>query len=159
MVLVDERNCNFSYDLDLGKAVELIRERAAKRVGLQAPEGLKRAMPSMAKEIAYQTGAEVIISGDPCYGACDVDLSLGEEVDLLFHLGHAELGDHPEKVIFLEVMMKEDLGEVVKRLRPSKVFSFASTLMTVSWVTSSANGVNRDPVPAATLRRHMAGWH
>jgi len=47
-----------------------------------------------------------------------VDLSLGEEVDLLFHLGHAELGDHPEKVIFLEVMMKEDLGEVVKKAAP-----------------------------------------
>ena len=108
-------NCDFSYDLDLDRAVLLIRRSAAKRVGLQAPEGLKRAMPAMAKEIAYQTGAEVIISGDPCYGACDVDLKLCEEVDLLFHLGHAELGDGPEKVIFLEVMMKEDLREAVEK--------------------------------------------
>ena len=106
------------YDLDLDGAVDLIRKSAAKRVGLQAPEGLKRAMPAMAKEIAYQTGAEVIISGDPCYGACDVDLKLCEEVDLLLHLGHAELGESLEKVIFLDVRMREDLREAVEKAAP-----------------------------------------
>ncbi len=109
---------DFSYDLDLDRAMKLIHERKARRVGLQAPEGLKRAMPAIAKEIAYQTGAEPIISGDPCYGACDVDMKLCEEVDLLFHLGHAKLGEVPEKVVFLEVMMKEDLREAVEKAAP-----------------------------------------
>lgn len=103
------------YDLDLERALELIRKSGAKRVGLQAPEGLKRAASKIAGEIAAQTGAEVIISGDPCYGACDVDLKLCEEVDLMLHLGHAELGEGSDKVIFLEARMKEDLKEVVKK--------------------------------------------
>jgi 2-(3-amino-3-carboxypropyl)histidine synthase len=81
-----------SYDLDLDRAIELIRKSGAKFVGLQAPEGLKRSLPAIAKAISRETGAEVIISGDPCYGACDVDMELLDEVDLMLHLGHAELG-------------------------------------------------------------------
>jgi 2-(3-amino-3-carboxypropyl)histidine synthase len=106
------------YDLDLDGAMERISKSAAKRVGLQAPEGLKRAMPAIAKHIAHKTGAEVIISGDPCYGACDVDLKLCEDVDLLLHLGHSELGECPEKVIFLEARMKEDLRDAVEKAAP-----------------------------------------
>ncbi len=106
------------YDLDLEGAIDLIRKSAARRVGLQAPEGLKRAMPAIAKQIEDQTGAETIISGDPCYGACDVDLKLCEEVDLLLHLGHAELEGVPEKVAFLEVRMREDLKVAVEKAAP-----------------------------------------
>lgn len=105
---------DFGYDLDLDRAVEMIRKCGATRVGLQAPEGLKRAMPAIAKQIAKETGAEVIISGDPCFGACDVDLKLCEEVDLMLHLGHAELGQGPNNVIFLEARMREDLRESVE---------------------------------------------
>ena len=103
------------YQLDLERAVRLIKQSQAKRVGLQAPEGLKRALAKVAARIAEETGAEVIISGDPCFGACDVDQSLCQEVDLLLHLGHADLGDEPEKVIFLEALMPEDLREVVEK--------------------------------------------
>lgn len=103
------------YDLDLEKAVEMIRKSGCKHVGLQAPEGLKRAMPAIAKRIAEETGAEVIISGDPCFGACDVDEELCDEVDLMLHLGHAELGIGPDKVIFLEARMNEDLRDVVEK--------------------------------------------
>jgi len=78
---------DFGYDLDLDKAVEMIRKCGATRVGLQAPEGLKRATPAIAKQIAQETGAEVIISGDPCFGACDVDMQLCQEVDLMLHCG------------------------------------------------------------------------
>ncbi|HOV51470.1 MAG TPA: diphthamide biosynthesis enzyme Dph2, partial [Methanothrix sp.] len=104
-----------SYDIELEKAVKLIRDCGAKRVGLQAPEGLKRACLAIAKQIEDTTGAEVMISGDPCYGACDVDLKLCDEVDLVLHLGHSELGEGPSKVIFLEARMKEDLVEAVQK--------------------------------------------
>jgi 2-(3-amino-3-carboxypropyl)histidine synthase len=108
----------------MDRAVDLIRRSGVLRVGLQAPEGLKRALPRIAKEIQRLTGAEVLISGDPCYGACDVDLRLCEEVDLMLHLGHAGLGEEPlednpgeahAKVIFLEARMREDLGAVVQK--------------------------------------------
>ena len=96
------------YDIDLDRAIELIRKSNALRVGLQAPEGLKRATVAIARQIAKETGSEVIISGDPCYGACDVDLKLCEEVDLMLHLGHAELNEGPERVLFLEARMRDD---------------------------------------------------
>lgn len=108
----------FDYDLDLDRAVELICRSGARRIGLQAPEGLKRALPAIAKEISRETGAEVMISGDPCYGACDVDMALLDEVDLMLHLGHAELGEGPGKVIFLEARMHQDLKEAVEKAVP-----------------------------------------
>lgn len=107
------------YDLDLDRAVELIKKSNVRRVGLQAPEGLKRSMPALARQIEEQTGSEVIISGDPCFGACDVDMSLSSEVDLMLHLGHAELGEGPENVIFLEARMDADLTDVVKKAAQS----------------------------------------
>jgi 2-(3-amino-3-carboxypropyl)histidine synthase len=103
------------YDLDLDKAIDLIQKSGARLVGLQAPEGLKRATPSLARRIEEQTGAGVIISGDPCFGACDVDMQLCREVDLMLHLGHAQLEEGPDNVIFLEVRMKEDLRDVVEK--------------------------------------------
>ena len=109
-------NSGFSgYDLDLDKAIDLIQKSGARRVGLQAPEGLKRATPALARRIEEKTGAEVIISGDPCFGACDVDMQLALEVDLMLHLGHAQLEEGPDNVIFLEARMKEDLREVVEK--------------------------------------------
>jgi len=107
-----------SYQLEIGKALELIRRSGAGRVGLQAPEGLKRLLPGLAETIRKETGATVIVSGDHCYGACDVDQELALEVDLLIHLGHAELGEARDKVFFLEAGMPVDLREAVKRAVP-----------------------------------------
>ncbi|MCX6678569.1 MAG: diphthamide biosynthesis enzyme Dph2 [Methanothrix sp.] len=108
-------SCLSGYDLDLDRAVDLIQKSGARRVGLQAPEGLKRALLALARQIEEKTGAEVIISGDPCFGACDVDMELCREVDLMLHLGHAQIGVGPDNVIFLVARMKEDIRDVVEK--------------------------------------------
>lgn len=118
--------CDFSgYDLDIDLAVDLIKKSNARLVGLQAPEGLKRTLPVLARQIEKMTGSQVIISGDPCFGACDVDMPLSQEVDLMLHLGHAELEDGPKNVIFLEARMNEDLTAIAAKaasfLRAKKV--------------------------------------
>lgn len=87
-------------------------------VGLQVPEGLKRAASGIARQIRDKTGAEVIISGDPCYGACDIDMALCDEVDIMLHMGHSELDEAPEKVVFLEARMSSDPKEVVEKSIP-----------------------------------------
>ena len=52
-------------------------------VGLQFPEGLKTNAVDIARIIENNTDATVIISADPCYGACDVaDNDFGAVVDL-----------------------------------------------------------------------------
>jgi len=106
------------FDFDLEMAVDLIEKSRAKIVGIQVPEGLKRTAPFIAREIEERTGAKVIISGDPCYGACDVDMELCRNVDLLIHIGHSEmLSGDPEldKVIYLEARMKADVKDVVTK--------------------------------------------
>jgi len=102
-----------SYDFELDKVKELIKERGAGRVGLQLPEGLKTVAIDIAAEISKDTGAEVIISGSSCFGACDVDEKLERIVDLLFHFGHTEMGDR--KCIFIELRSNVEIKPVMEK--------------------------------------------
>jgi 2-(3-amino-3-carboxypropyl)histidine synthase len=83
--------------------VRRLKERGVRRVALQFPEGLKRRAPRIAAELAAG-GFEVVISGDPCYGACDLALDTLTFADVLVHFGHAPVDEHPE-VIFEPVAM------------------------------------------------------
>ncbi|NQE06506.1 2-(3-amino-3-carboxypropyl)histidine synthase [ANME-1 cluster archaeon GoMg1] len=116
---------NNSYDFELGKIKELIKERGAKRVGLQLPEGIKTVATDIAAEISKETGAEVIISGNSCYGACDIDEKLMRNVDMLFHFGHTETflqakkfvvrEKVPKKVVFIELRSGVDIKPAVEK--------------------------------------------
>jgi 2-(3-amino-3-carboxypropyl)histidine synthase len=72
-----------------------ITKLCAKRVLLQLPEGLKPEAPKIAKNIE-KSGVMVIISADPCYGACDIAMGEAEDlgVDLIVHFGHAKMVKH-----------------------------------------------------------------
>ncbi|MCD5409777.1 MAG: diphthamide synthesis protein, partial [Methanocellales archaeon] len=63
------------------RITDIIEKRGAKKVGLQLPEGLKRTGPEIARKIEECTGVVVYISGNPCYGACDIDEQLRKHVD------------------------------------------------------------------------------
>ena len=115
-----------SYDFELGRIKEHIKARAARRVGLQLPEGLKTVAIDIAAEISKETEAEVFISGNSCYGACDVDIKLEELVDLLFHFGHsnsfsfennvpAKEAKKTEKRFFIELKSSVDVKPVVEK--------------------------------------------
>ncbi len=115
-----------SYDFELGKIKELIKERGAKRVGLQLPEGIKTVATDIAAEISKETGAEVIISGNSCYGACDIDEKLMRNVDLLFHFGHTDTfsfykrkpvlkENYQKKVVFIELRSGVDVKPAVEK--------------------------------------------
>ena len=79
---------------------ELTR-RGVERVALPAPEGLKRSLGPLAEDLR-NAGFFVIISGDPCYGACDLDTGILQEADILVHLGHAPV-DETQGVLY-EIM-------------------------------------------------------
>jgi len=102
-----------SFDFDLDGIVDLITRTGADTVGLQFPEGFKRRAFSMAREMEGRTSASVVISGNPCYGACDVDMAMADEVDILFHFGHSELLDGMDNVIFMETPAKVDVIPVL----------------------------------------------
>lgn len=103
-----------SYQLNIEEVLEKIREMDAHTVGLQFPEGLKMYATSIARQIE-ETGVDVIISGDPCYGACDVsDTVMVDLVDLLVHFGHTPLPlEYDVPVLFLEAEFQLDVTPAV----------------------------------------------
>jgi 2-(3-amino-3-carboxypropyl)histidine synthase len=88
--------------------IELLKKRGAKRVALQFPEGLKRRSATVSASLK-DAGFEVILSGDPCYGACDLALDTLTYADVLVHFGHAPVDEQPE-VIFEPYPMDFDVA-------------------------------------------------
>lgn len=105
----------FSSPEAISDLVRKIRERNAERVALQFPEGLKRKAAGIARALDA-AGIGVVISGDPCYGACDLDLDLLAGVDLLVHFGHAPV-DEREGVLYIYVRYDFDVA-VLDRVLP-----------------------------------------
>ena len=105
------------YDMDLDKVIRKIRLKDAKTVGLQFPEGLKMQAVKIARQIEKETGATVIISGDPCFGACDVgDWKMKGSVDLIVHYGHTPLPlKYEVPTIFIEAFSKIDIKKDLEK--------------------------------------------
>ena len=68
-----------------------------KQVILQAPEGLMRTAAKIVPDLV-NAGYMVTLSGDPCYGACDLVQDFDGDT-VLVHLGHAPV-DQRENVIY-----------------------------------------------------------
>jgi len=109
------------WDYELDRIVEAVEERDAEKVGLQFPEGLKRRGPAVADDLRALVPDDVTImlSGQPCYGACDLDTFLMRRTDVFVHFGHSPMKES-EKIIYVplfsnvdvEPIMKESLGEL-----------------------------------------------
>ncbi|MGP8322290.1 MAG: diphthamide biosynthesis enzyme Dph2 [Methanosarcinaceae archaeon] len=106
-----------AFDFRIGHIIGIIIKSGAKVVGLQFPEGFKRLGPGISLEIEEATGASTIISGNPCFGACDIDAALVDSVDLMFHFGHAELDDTKlsENVYFIEARSNANISDVTEK--------------------------------------------
>jgi len=78
------------YDLELDRAVTLVKENDARKVCIQLPDGLKPKAQEIVDRLTGETGAEVIVWAGSCFGACDTpnipDL-MG--FDLLIQWGHS----------------------------------------------------------------------
>ena len=101
---------------------ERLKTQGCQIVALQAPEGLKRLLPRLAQDLRH-LGYEVIISGDPCYGACDLDLCARDQADILVHIGHTPVDD-TERVIYEPWPVDGDLSvisDVIPRLSGKRV--------------------------------------
>jgi 2-(3-amino-3-carboxypropyl)histidine synthase len=105
-----------AFDFQLDYIISVIKDTGAKVVGLQFPEGFKRRSPAIASGLEEETGARILISGNPCFGACDIDVALTEDVDIMFHFGHAPLDDNAvsRKVYFIETRSAVEVRDVVK---------------------------------------------
>jgi len=105
-----------NYQFKIAEIIDKVRDMNVKVLGLQFPEGLKVYALDLARQIENETGSTVIISGDPCYGACDLsDRDMDGLVDVLVHFGHTPLPlNYRTPVIFVEAHYQLESMEILK---------------------------------------------
>lgn len=152
------------YQLEEGRILDEIRRRGSKRILLQMPEGLKPIGFRLAKQLEKETGAEVFVSGDPCYGACDLALYPKKHIDadLLVHVGHAEIpGEFPdEDVLYVEaradVSIIEPMKQAVKMLEKEQVIGLASNIQHIHQIDRAREILEENG--KKTLIGRPSGW-
>ena len=110
------------YELELERVAAEIKKRGARKVLLQLPDGMRPFAFQMAEYIRKATPSEVIISGDSCYGACDIASrqALELNVDLLIHYGHSCFVQSPGiPVFYVEARIPIDVSQMVEAVLPS----------------------------------------
>jgi 2-(3-amino-3-carboxypropyl)histidine synthase len=92
------------HNLDQGRVAREIKKRQASTVLLQLPDGLRPTAFTLAQILTELTNAEIIISGDSCYGACDLALSQAGivDADLIVHYGHSSMIESETPVLYVE---------------------------------------------------------
>jgi 2-(3-amino-3-carboxypropyl)histidine synthase len=96
---------------------------SARKVGVQLPDGLKRYAVEIAQKLE-KNGHEVLISGESCFGACDIDLNLLQDVDVLLHFGHTKVVEL-DRVIYIPVFV--DYNPEIDLDIPEKKISLIAT--------------------------------
>jgi len=111
--------------------IEQLRNRVVRRVALQFPAGLAREAPGTAAALR-DAGFEVIISGDPCYGGCDLALDALAYADVLVHFGHAPVEERAD-VVYEPVRIDFDPGvlETVVPLLNARRIGLVTTIQHV----------------------------
>ncbi len=103
------------WDYELDRIVEAVDERDATSVGLQLPEGLKRRGPGVADDLRQRLDdVSILLSGQPCYGACDLDTYLMRRTDVFVHFGHSPMKES-EKIIYVPLFSNVDVEPIVDR--------------------------------------------
>jgi len=103
------------WDYELDRIVEAVQQRDAGTVGLQFPEGLKRRGPRVADDLRdlLPEDVSVMISGQPCYGACDLDTFLMKRTDVFVHFGHSPMKES-EKIIYVPLFSNVDVFPIME---------------------------------------------
>ncbi|PSP46237.1 diphthamide biosynthesis enzyme Dph2, partial [Halobacteriales archaeon QH_6_66_25] len=112
------------WDYELDRITDAVAERDATSVGLQFPEGLKRRGPGVADDLRelLPDGVNVLISGQPCYGACDLDTFLMKRTDVFVHFGHSPMKES-EKIIYVPLFSNVEVTPIVERAMEEELAS------------------------------------
>jgi len=93
-----------------------VMAKLKKNVFVQLPEGLKAKATEVCKELESQ-GFECIISGDPCFGACDLRAIKGATT---LHFGHSKMLDSANTV-YVEYHMDAYPKKVKAKKLPERI--------------------------------------
>ncbi len=105
------------YKFDEEKLIQEIREKNPRRILLQLPEGLKKEGLRISNYITEKTASEVIISGEPLWGACDVAISEAKTLgcDMIIIYGHAPFTEVDFPVLYLEARYEKDISNLLEK--------------------------------------------
>ncbi|MBA3045506.1 MAG: diphthamide biosynthesis enzyme Dph2 [Candidatus Thermoplasmatota archaeon] len=105
------------FDFEIEKVISTVRDKGCRKVLLQFPEGMKRRAPEIAMAIADRVSAIVIISGDPCFGACDIP---DTDADLIVNYGHLPIPNlsTPKSVLYIQLRSSADPFPVLEKVLP-----------------------------------------
>ncbi len=109
------------------------------KIGLQLPDGLKRRAAEIAK-ILEERGYRVIVSGETCFGACDIDINLLREVDVLLHFCHSPILD-TERVVYVPCFVEYDPN--FKLEIPEKRVALTSTVQYIHKLSEVAENLRK----------------
>jgi len=103
------------WDYELDRIVDAVCQRDAETVGLQFPEGLKRRGPKVVDDLRDRLGEDVtvMLSGQPCYGACDLDTYLMRRTDVFVHFGHSPMKES-EKIIYVPLFSNVEVTPIIE---------------------------------------------
>jgi 2-(3-amino-3-carboxypropyl)histidine synthase len=104
-----------TWDYELDRIVEAVVTRDADTVGLQFPEGLKRRGPAVIDDLRelLPEDVSVMISGQPCYGACDLDTYMMRRTDVFVHFGHSPMKES-EKILYVPLFSNVDVTPIME---------------------------------------------
>jgi 2-(3-amino-3-carboxypropyl)histidine synthase len=100
----------------LEQSIARIKASGARKIFVQAPEGLKTKLQEM-DSILKKAGLEPVLSCEPCFGACDLRDSEAKRLgcELLLHIGHRDFGVKSEiPVIYEEYTIDADPAGILK---------------------------------------------
>lgn len=111
------------YYIDLEKAVKKINKNNYKNIVLQVPEGLRHIFKNFVDFFEEKTKANIIISADPCFGACDIPSFFcgNQDIDLIVQIGHLPIPNLKEMhipIMFLNAFSNADVSKVVEKALP-----------------------------------------
>ncbi|UCF13846.1 MAG: diphthamide biosynthesis enzyme Dph2 [Thermoplasmatales archaeon] len=108
------------YSIDLEKVAQTIKKKGYKTVAIQIPEGLKRYVLKIVEFLEYETHATMIVSADPCFGACDIVNNKLKNLDVEFviHVGHTpipEIENYCIPTTFVNALSTKDITKAVEK--------------------------------------------
>ncbi len=107
------------FDFELNRVARVIAERNVKTALLQFPEGLKRqALKVKGQLVEKVPKCDIKISGEPCYGACDIPKT--SDTELIVNFGHLPIPNlaNVKDVIFIQARSEADPLPAVKEALP-----------------------------------------
>ncbi|MCL2143015.1 MAG: diphthamide biosynthesis enzyme Dph2 [Methanomassiliicoccaceae archaeon] len=106
------------FDLCLDKAAEWILSKGFTSVAIQVPEGLRMTASDIADQLSSRTNVNVTITGDPCYGACDVPVNYKDIAEGLIHFGHSPIPSvtNDDDILFIEAFAAADIRSGISKI-------------------------------------------